>query len=47
MGEGLRRRVEFIKQQVPDIALNVCDRFKEKGAGKADNEHPIRETIKE
>jgi hypothetical protein len=33
MGEGLKRRVESIKQQAQDIALNVRDLFKEKVSG--------------
>jgi uncharacterized membrane protein len=35
MVEGQKRRVESIKQQVQDIALNVRDRFKEEVSGKA------------
>jgi len=35
MVEGPKRRVEPIKQQAKDIALNVRDWFKEKVSGKA------------
>jgi hypothetical protein len=33
MDEGQEQRVESIKQQVQDRALNVRDRFKEKVSG--------------
>jgi hypothetical protein len=41
MGEGLKRRVELIRQQMQDSAPNGRDRFKEKVAGKTDNDQSI------
>jgi hypothetical protein len=41
MGEGLKRQVELARQQMQGISLHVRDRFKEKIAGKADNEQSI------
>jgi hypothetical protein len=43
MVEGQKRRVESIKQQVQDKALNVRDRVKEKISGKTRNALPIPE----
>ena len=43
MVEGQKGRVESIKHQAQDIALNVRDRFKEKISGKARNTLPILE----
>ena len=43
MVEGQKRRIESIKQQAQDIALNVRGLFKEKVSAKARNALPIPE----